>query len=341
MSNKYCRAFVYAAICTDASLRHHGIPNMHWGVRNGPPYPLDKKVSAAIRSGKNEKARHTKKELKDLRKHPQKDKKVGITHLGNPVERFFPEVNRWYSNGATTGLEGRTYAKQFDNVASVIGRGEGDWIRRLDRPGHKATMDDAYDCNWQRQRSLSNSNGRYDPGLNNNCGKCSATMFLRGLGYDVQAGRANNTLISAPEYWFDGAKPYKEKGAANIYRTMSGFGNQGKGVLSIRRPNGSGHAVYFQNEKGSDGKTRPVIYDGQVGARYASLSQFLKAEGADTTQFTTITRLDGSTPNWKHLAEDSVCRMNFANKDLNWVRVDNPKRSDKGTLYRADNMRFN
>lgn len=36
-------------------LYHHGIQGMHWGVKNGPPYPLDKKVSADIKSGKNKK----------------------------------------------------------------------------------------------------------------------------------------------------------------------------------------------------------------------------------------------------------------------------------------------
>ena len=47
-------------------LQHHGIKNMHWGVKNGPPYPLDKKVSARIKKGKNEKARFTKKELEEM-----------------------------------------------------------------------------------------------------------------------------------------------------------------------------------------------------------------------------------------------------------------------------------
>lgn len=32
-------------------LSHHGIEGQQWGKRNGPPYPLDKKVSAQIQSG--------------------------------------------------------------------------------------------------------------------------------------------------------------------------------------------------------------------------------------------------------------------------------------------------
>ena len=36
------------------TLCHHGIKNQHWGVRNGPPYPLDRKLSRRIKAGHNE-----------------------------------------------------------------------------------------------------------------------------------------------------------------------------------------------------------------------------------------------------------------------------------------------
>lgn len=34
-------------------LYHHGIKNQKWGVKNGPPYPLDAKVSKMIKTGAN------------------------------------------------------------------------------------------------------------------------------------------------------------------------------------------------------------------------------------------------------------------------------------------------
>lgn len=43
----------YSNYC-DRYLAHHGIKGQHWGVKNGPPYPLDQKVSKAIKAGKNE-----------------------------------------------------------------------------------------------------------------------------------------------------------------------------------------------------------------------------------------------------------------------------------------------
>lgn len=49
-------------------LMHHGIKGQHWGVRNGPPYPLDAKTSAKIKKGKNEKVRFTDKEIQYKKK---------------------------------------------------------------------------------------------------------------------------------------------------------------------------------------------------------------------------------------------------------------------------------
>lgn len=354
MPNELAKELCHAMV-DDNFLSHHGIKNMHWGVKNGPPYPLDRKVSARIKKGKNEKARYSKKEIEDMRKNPNakkyKKQKVGLTHLYKKSEALYPDINdfgglpiRQYQNergGTTTVSFTKGNADNYANVASIIGRGQGDWIRRLDRPGHKATIGDVRDCNWQRQNVSSYENGRYDPGLNNNCGKCAATMFLRSLGYDVQAGRAaHGVLTSAQQYWFDGAKAYKSKGAVNLYQQMASFGNQGKGTLGIRHKNGSGHAVYFQNERGADGKVRPVIYDGQIGKRYDTVAEFLKAENADMTQFSTVTRLDTATPNWKNLAEDSVCRMNFADEKRNMVSINDKKHRLYGERISADRMSF-
>ena len=338
MNNKLSQELCHAYNDQEEHLQHHGIKNMHWGVKNGPPYPLDKKVSARIKKGKNEKARFTKKELEYMRKHPNskkyKDKKVGISHRINRSDRLYPQVNDFtgFSELSGTSFQGK---QTVMNPASLIASGAGDWIKRLDRPGKKATLGDAMDVNMDRKI------WRRDESLNNNCGECSASMFLRSLGYDVQAGRnSRGSLNSAAQYWFDGATAYKQKGAANVYQQMLSFGNQGKGELIIRHKTGGGHAVYFQNERGADGRVRPVIYDGQIGKRYDNVASFLKAEHADMTQFSTVTRLDTSTPNWEHLAEDSVCRMNFTNHERNLVQVDDPRNKGYRLRYMNDNFRF-
>ena len=52
-----------------SELFHHGIKGQKWGVRNGPPYPLDKSkkggiIEEAIRSGKVKKTINREKQLR-------------------------------------------------------------------------------------------------------------------------------------------------------------------------------------------------------------------------------------------------------------------------------------
>lgn len=315
-------------------LMHHGISKQRWGVRNGPPYPLDRKTHVRIVKGKQD------RELKRYKK-----KKEGITHLGNQSHRRYQQVENFDGVQREFKRDGQSFVRTFrgigdTNLASVIARGGDDeraW-RTLDRPGHRVTSEDLLDVNIQRRYvgPGQDADGALDAGLSNNCAMCSASLFLRGLGYDVQAGRAaSGCLNTASEYWFDGARTYKAKGAQALYKQLQSFGNQGKGTIGIRHKNGGGHAVYFQNEKSQDGQLRPVIYDGQIAKRYGSLSEFLRAEQADMSQFTRVTRLDGATPNWKHLAEDGVIRANFADESRKKV-VD----TKTGNSYYAGNFRF-
>lgn len=302
-----------AAILMHDALMHHGIKNQHWGVRNGPPYPLDKKTSARIKRGDNEKARVSAKEYRDMRsgkiKTTAKDK-VGISHRTAKWE------SKWVEGVKASDLP------FTDNVANLISYGMLGHIRRLKRPGHRATMDDCIDTNWQsRVDSPGNANNKRDEGLFNNCAMCTATMALRSLGWDVQAGRsAHGSMISALQYWFDGARPYKEKSVDSIERRIMSFGRHGKCGISLRRANGAGHSAYCQVERDPNtGQHKPVVYDGQTGTKWGSIGEFLRAEGADLSQFTTITRLDDATPNFGHLGEDSVVRMNYTNEDMNVI----------------------
>lgn len=65
----------------DDVLAHHGILGMHWGRRNGPPYPLDSKVSTGKRlkkagGGSGSVSRKRKKALKKARKTRAKNLKI-------------------------------------------------------------------------------------------------------------------------------------------------------------------------------------------------------------------------------------------------------------------------
>ena len=163
------------------------------------------------------------------------------------------------------------------------------------------------------------------PGTTNNCKKCTATQELRNRGYDLAAGRSfggGNT--AATSYWFDGAVQYKENNMDNIAKRLEKtFGNNGRGELTFSYPDGGGHSVYAYVDQG-----QYVISDGQSNKKFYrdSWEDVLKAAqncyGFATDKQFTSTRLDTATPNWKHLAQDSVCRVSYNNSVMNQIYSD-------------------
>ena len=158
-----------------SELFHHGIKNMHWGVRNGPPYPLDKKTSARIKSGKNEKARISDKEYQEKRKKKMSNKeRTGLTKyadaiLSNVGTKLFREAeSRLKEVINASDLPSRDL-----NVADIW-QTNPDFMKRRKTNGYvDNTM--LHDCNMDRQGYDKYSYMEWvsdEPGLNNNCIKC-------------------------------------------------------------------------------------------------------------------------------------------------------------------------
>lgn len=281
-------------------LAHHGIKGQQWGVRNGPPYPIENHKK---RRGKTIRSFSKQSEI------DRDDYKVNRTHLSsyNEYKNYKHVVN--VSDVGDYNLK---------NVAELIDKNP-DFLRRVKKQGnHLIDRNDLNAVNYGYYANNGNLGDNYkDSGLHNNCGKCSAALFLRSKGYDVIAGKSRYGVSStAQEYWFDNAIPYKEKGYENIERRIKKFGNHGQGTIGIRRADGSGHSVYFQHEAG-----KTWYCDGQNGNIYSSLKSLLDAEQADLSQFQRITNLTNATPNWKHLAEDNVIRTWWKNDNTNLTKL--------------------
>lgn len=79
---------LYKFKMADESLSHHGIEGQKWGVKNGPPYPLDAGDHSAAEkrasSQKHEKAKQVKKEYEDIdQKYVDKVKEVVSSGIWN------------------------------------------------------------------------------------------------------------------------------------------------------------------------------------------------------------------------------------------------------------------
>ena len=336
-------------------LEHHGIKGQRWGIHNGPPYPLDSKTSSAIKKEGQEKLRVNAKEYKEREKKSKDSDKSGLSKLVNSHDRSWKEVTvagdlggplnfaEWPEDKREAHRSSK-FAKDFDPV----------WEAALPgRHGHSGRWIDYQDeLQWNGTRSnarTNNINPAYGaPGTTNNCTKCSAALALRAMGYeDVEAGRSSSgALSSAHQYWFDGAVPYKEKGSSNIAKRLESFGDGAFGSIDIRYPNGAGgHSIFFKKD---DKEGLVSIVDGQCG-RYVrgvessktksfyernlqqgsvkpvftleqAIDKLQEMYGFDADAFTTITRLDTSTPNWEHMAEDSVVRIEYKDSSMNKVQ---------------------
>lgn len=77
-------------------LEHHGIPNMKWGQKHGPPYPLAPSASRMIRSGRKiskKEARH-KKTLERIDKSVEKANKAKASGDVSKMERANEHTRR-------------------------------------------------------------------------------------------------------------------------------------------------------------------------------------------------------------------------------------------------------
>lgn len=292
-------------------LCHHGIRNQRWGVRNGPPYPLDQKTHKRVVKGKQDKQlrRENKSRLGSLTGYSGwSQSNGGYSRNGyrNPVKVQSMFRVKEYSGEDEVGtlqdkLQDSSYIESLRTLT-----GHGKIAPDTDLPACNPLLkkiDDYYNYGGQGKMYAE----EYYRAASNNCLKCSSALALRAKGYDVTAGLAPDGMVSnATERYWDGSRTYKENSTENAIRRMASFGNKGMGELKIRRSSGNGHSMFFQNERQANGRYEPVVYDGQTGKRLGTVSEAIDMNDHDFKYFLDIVRLDDATPNFKKMAEDDV-----------------------------------
>lgn len=107
-----------------SELAHHGVEGQKWGVRNGPPYPIDRSakrdtiVKDAIESGEVSKKINREKQLR----HTKLDHPEGRSYLNGGLQYAQELVDKYAGNGkAITDSNGNwTHKEKFD-ASEIIG----------------------------------------------------------------------------------------------------------------------------------------------------------------------------------------------------------------------------
>lgn len=279
---------------TDAE--HHGIPRQRWGIRNGPPYPLNQETHDRVVRGEGVSASGAKyKRGRDLQRERAK-KHGGVVYddewkygsmLLNQFDQDWEDVQvRYRSDGSPVYVTAARVIKDFLNDTGSL----------------PAEYDRGYtglDYAW-----LHTINPDYgQTGTTNNCTKCTAAVELLKRGIQVCAGgQVYPASSQAFTYWFKNAEQV-HSGYDDTFDTIKNFGNYSSGALDGRYPGGGGYAVHYEYKDNT-----LTIRDGQCDKKFDSFESACDFYGFDKSKQFGITRLDNCEPDWDAMDEDSVIK---------------------------------
>lgn len=240
-------------VITTSELYHHGIKGQKWGVKNGPPYPLnasdksasEKRLSSNKKTNKVSKLDNFIKGWNDL----DEDTKGKIVELS--AFTITTLVANTVANRLATKKNFKVLKDLYDNR---------DIEKLEDIPKLKTKM--------STEENMKKVNPDYPgPGTTTNCMLCTTAMAMREKGYDVQANKTPNNGFfteNIDKIWSsEGSfKKIKARKSKDIISTLEKESDGSYGNLTVFWKLGGGHSVFWKKE-GSE----VVIYDGQSGKK--------------------------------------------------------------------------
>lgn len=268
-------------------LLHYGVKGMKWGVRR-----YQNKDGTLTAKGK-ERYRNTK---------------TGMSAYAGMLDR-----NIRYPQGYKMDSFKESLVDP-DNPNRVIWP-ENEKIRETRyRQDYMDDPDTAFD---KAMAKINTTNG-VEPGTINNCTKVSTAMIMAKKGYDYDAGRCHGGDANAFDYWFDNVeKTVCDNLSDAISTKLNDCANGSYGTVNLRNHNGGGHV--FNWEKNSRGEFN--LYEGQTATSEkfsgSSVTECFdkyieKRPWFDRNQTVRVHDMTDATPNWDHMAEDSVLRVTDA-----------------------------
>lgn len=239
-------------------LMHYGIPGQKWGVKNGPPYPLDNKVSKKIQNGNNPGS-------KQLPKKEQVSKGFGTElafHLAIPVAF------------AAIGMVATAVADK----RAFKGKSREDATKELSKEVLKdiATTrefsDSAPPKKIEGSHSIEEDMAAVNPtfnqtisGTSNNCVLATLAYDMRRRGYDVTANLAKRgmyPLKTIGDMYEGAAVRYVGTEGTKVFETKSSgwdrvtnnilkaYPEGSRGYIGVGSSKGGGHAMAFEIQNG-------------------------------------------------------------------------------------------
>lgn len=299
-------------------LYHHGIKGQKWGVKNGPPYPLDDSDHSA-----SEKKAGWRKSLDKSESDKQnKDEKRGLTDKQKKAIKIGAAV------AATALVAISTYKladsgelhRLIEKGKAALGKTDGIGFKRNPDLAKPMSADEILTNVVSRINMDHNIVGAASIGTNNNCKRCTYAYELSRRGYNVKATKSisgtgqhiygaynatHDDSLGGPMKRIVGAlkgderilervrnplggTPIKIQSSSpseSVFSALSSNPNSSRGELVMRWKGGSGHSMAWEIVNG-----KPILYDCQHCLMFDTPEKFKVF--ADKIQEVAFQRLD-------------------------------------------------
>lgn len=305
-------------------LMHHGIKGQQWGVKNGPPYPLDKKTNKLVKNGSINKT--VNEYIKNGKAFISNNQNYKIGKVFDDEEYMDWALDNYREAYDHHLIRNTEYNDGKWHPTGIFGESDWEWEEVTEENGnyiptteHIMKNKEKYIIDSNSSRGKAHSEGRIpewdmltcnpgygERGTTYNCGFCTTTLEANLRGYDVSARRSKDGSYSnAFETWFKGASEINSdyRDTQNI---LESYGPNSSGSIDISYPHSSsGHVMHWTVD--SNGIFE--IQDGQNARRFDSVKEMVEEYGADKTKSLKTYRLDNCELDENALISDGVFRL--------------------------------